>query len=810
MAKRVLRRAAVTAVALLLTVSAVAYADVINADGDSVLPSAQTLIDLGTVGAGATVTYPVYFLLECRNTAHALPGTTISMTPRNPSAPPEGSISGTPTTIGPVPATWPGAGQACGTSDRFQSTTASVVTILAPMTPDTGYIYRLEYAKAPSTGVTGITTMTFRLAVSANNAPVATVPADMTVEGNALGGWLSTYSATATDAEDGPLAAPCVPAAGPVMPVGMTTVICTATDSLGATGSGSFQVTVTDTMDPVLSGVPAGLAGTTPFPAGGTVAWQAPTAVDIVDGPVAVSCAPASDSLFAVGTTTVECSASDSHGNVATGSFVVDMTLVDTTPPVLSGVPADITVDSNDQAGATVTWTAPSANDNIDGPLPVTCSPASGSLFAVGSTTVECSATDAHGNVGTGSFEVRVTFTDIEPPTLSGVPTDIWMDTSDSSGDNVGWPSPWATDDVDGPVAVRCTPASGSQFAIGTTDVNCSATDAAGNVATAAPFTVHLTLVDSAEPVISGMPSDVDVATADPAGAVVTWTAPSARDAIDGSVPVTCTPASGSRFRAGTTTVRCTASDSAGNVATRSFSVTVTVTAVPDTTPPTLSGMPANIAVVENPAGRMAITWPAPSAVDNVDGPVPVSCSPVSGWAFPVGTTTVNCSATDSAGNVARESFTVTVTAAIPDPDPEPGPAGDLDVVWSKPIGESDLYKSKVGRTIELKARISLDGAAIRKGDGAPKLVIERLTECGGEVVDRLDGGAFKGKAREWKLELKTSKLGAGCYRLSVALGDAEGGAFELMILDKNGKEKKHDKNDKHETSGHESDDRSD
>lgn len=176
MAKRVLRRAAASAAALLLTMSAVAYADVINADGDSVLPSAQTLIDLGRVGAGATITYPVYFLLECRNTAHALPGTTITMTPRNPSFPPGGMISGTATTIGPVPATWPAAGQACGTSDRFQSTTASVVTILAPMVVDTGYIYRLEYGKTPtSSGVTGITTMTFRLAVSANAAPVATV-----------------------------------------------------------------------------------------------------------------------------------------------------------------------------------------------------------------------------------------------------------------------------------------------------------------------------------------------------------------------------------------------------------------------------------------------------------------------------------------------------------------------------------------------------------------------------------------------------------------------------------------------------------
>jgi hypothetical protein len=46
-----------------------------------------------------------------------------------------------------------------------------------------------------------------------------------------------------------------------------------------------------------------------------------------------------------------------------------------------------------------------------------------------------------------------------------------------------------ATDDVDGPVAVSCRPASGSRFKIGRTIVTCSATDRSGNTATAR-FTV--------------------------------------------------------------------------------------------------------------------------------------------------------------------------------------------------------------------------------------------------------------------------------------------------------------------------------
>ena len=48
-----------------------------------------------------------------------------------------------------------------------------------------------------------------------------------------------------------------------------------------------------------------------------------------------------------------------------------------------------------------------------------------------------------------------------------------------------------------------------------------------------------------------------------------------AQDNVDGTVPVSCVPRSGSRFRIGRTTVRCAASDTSGNSATTAFRVTV-------------------------------------------------------------------------------------------------------------------------------------------------------------------------------------------------------------------------------------------
>jgi hypothetical protein len=51
---------------------------------------------------------------------------------------------------------------------------------------------------------------------------------------------------------------------------------------------------------------------------------------------------------------------------------------------------------------------ASSATDAVDGSVATHCSHASGAVFPVGTTTVSCSARDAHGNARSGSFTVIV------------------------------------------------------------------------------------------------------------------------------------------------------------------------------------------------------------------------------------------------------------------------------------------------------------------------------------------------------------------------------------------------------------------
>jgi hypothetical protein len=90
---------------------------------------------------------------------------------------------------------------------------------------------------------------------------------------------------------------------------------------------------------------------------------------------------------------------------------------VDVTPPTVR-LPAAPTVEASGPTGARITYDA-SATDR-GAPVPpagVSCTPSSGSTFPLGATTVSCTATDAAGNAGSGSFVVTVR--DTTPPTIN-------------------------------------------------------------------------------------------------------------------------------------------------------------------------------------------------------------------------------------------------------------------------------------------------------------------------------------------------------------------------------------------------------
>ncbi len=78
----------------------------------------------------------------------------------------------------------------------------------------------------------------------------------------------------------------------------------------------------------------------------------------------------------------------------------------DSTAPELTVPPTQIR-QADSAAGATLTYEA-TATDALDAAPTVACTPASGTQFAVGNTTVTCNATDAAGNTATKTFEAIV------------------------------------------------------------------------------------------------------------------------------------------------------------------------------------------------------------------------------------------------------------------------------------------------------------------------------------------------------------------------------------------------------------------
>ena len=275
----------------------------------------------------------------------------------------------------------------------------------------------------------------------------------------------------------------------------------------------------------------------------------------------------------------------------------------------------------------------------------VTCTPPSGSSFNVGTTTVTCSQAG-----GTPSCSFTVTVTDNQNPTIGACPTNQTVSAGANCTAAVTFSTPTANDNCTAIPTVTCSPASGSSFALGVTTVTCTARDAANN-SSSCSFTV--TVNDNQNPTIT-CPAPFSVTnTPGQCSALVTYSTPTASDNCSGAT-VSCSPVSGSTFVVGLTTVTCTARDTSNNTSSCSFVVTVIDSELPTIT------CPSNQQVGSS-GGPVVVNYPKPTATDNCS--VFVGCAPQSGSVFPVGVTTVSCSATDGGNiNVALCSFTVTVT----------------------------------------------------------------------------------------------------------------------------------------------------
>ncbi|MDQ7003561.1 MAG: DUF5011 domain-containing protein [Ghiorsea sp.] len=195
---------------------------------------------------------------------------------------------------------------------------------------------------------------------------------------------------------------------------------------------------------------------------------------------------------FTVGTHIITWTATDAAGNIGTAQQIV--TIVDTTPPTITA-PANITTPATAALTAVTLGTPTGVSDLTSTPSVLNNAPAAG--FPVGVTTVTWTAIDAYNN--TAAAAQTVTITDNVPPVVTA-PANVSLFDTDTAGIAAFLNGASAIDNIDGTLTVsNSAPVS---LPTGTTLVTFSATDTAGNTASAvASITLNVAGVGTNVPV---------------------------------------------------------------------------------------------------------------------------------------------------------------------------------------------------------------------------------------------------------------------------------------------------------------------
>lgn len=180
--------------------------------------------------------------------------------------------------------------------------------------------------------------------------------------------------------------------------------------------------------------------------------------------------------------------------------------------------------------------------------------------------------------------------------------------------------------------------------------------------------------------------------------------------------------------------------------------------------------VPNDVTVDTNDPSGAVVTFADPKATDVFDGEMTPTCSATSGAKFPVGTTTVTCSATDFHGNTGAASFKVTV---------------DLyQAAFSAPIdGPSVSNVAKAGRVIPVNVVVSKNGES--NMEGPVSISVNELPACEpNKEPDALERYAAPGSTNEgnsfrpvdggwiYNLDTGTPRFSPGhCYVARVSLG---------------------------------------
>jgi len=341
--------------------------------------------------------------------------------------------------------------------------------------------------------------------------------------------------------------------------------------------------------------------------------------------------------------------------------------------------PGNITVTANTtqgtESGAIVTFGSAEPSGDCG---TVTASPVSGSFFAVGTHTVTVTS-----STGGGSCSFLVTVLQDNPPTITCPLPDLTGDATGGTTASVMITAPAATGTNVSVSGVRSdaqlvgdppafSPDINDPYPIGTTIITWKATEFINGEPGRTASCTQRVIVTAADAPTIMCPADKSFNQTGCGAKTLT-----ASDIGTPSTTGNISELQGTRsdglnltndpYPIGVTVITWTATDNLGRVA--SCTQKITIVAVGDTQPPTLTA-PPNVVVDTNSCGQIVgeTELGTATASDNC-GTVNISRSGVpAGNFFPTGTTTITYTATDGAGNTATATQTVTVreNPAIP------------------------------------------------------------------------------------------------------------------------------------------------
>ena len=509
---------------------------------------------------------------------------------------------------------------------------------------------------------------TFNVAVTDNSAPVITsVHTDKAVadEGSCQA-TLPDYTGTvtATDNCDLSLDITQSPVAGTIVSGYTNPVTLSATDNLGNISEVTFNVSVTDNTNPVISSTHSdqtldfneNCEGILPDYTGDVIAN------DNCDINLDISQSPVAGTAITGLSNEVVLIASDDAGNFADVSFNVEVS--DNTDPIIISVHNDDTLDADASFEATIPdYTLDVvATDNCDTYLDITQNPLPGTIISGSLNIITLTAIDDAANFTQTTFNVEVA--DLSPPVISSTHSDQAVSDEGNCEATLAdyTVSVLATDICDPSLDVTQTPVAGTKIQGSTNNITLTVTDNAGNFA-AVSFNVEV--IDNTNPVITSVHNNQTVDANSNCEALLTdYTAGiTATDNCDTDLDITQNPVAGTVISGSTNTITLTVTDDAGNTAETNFNVQVV-----DNTNPVITSTHNDLVISDE--GSCEAILPDYTgdvvATDICDSELDITQSPEAGSTVFGAINEVTLTATDDAGNYAEVKFNVGIEDNMP------------------------------------------------------------------------------------------------------------------------------------------------